>query len=101
MGLNRRFINYQETLTALKSDTLSEYYGMTELFYFQDELSQYVYDLHSKGKSSRQILRWLKLKKVLLKIEWWFDYYIAWFLYNPNKRHRYFEYMTKKWKDKF
>jgi hypothetical protein len=101
MGLNRRFINYQETLTALKSDTLSEYYGKTELFHFQDELSEYVYDLHSKGKSSKQILRWLKLKKVLLKIDWWFDYYFVWFLYNPNKRYRYFDYMKKKWKYKF
>ena len=40
------------------------------------------------------------MKKILTKIEWWFDYYIVWFLYNPNKRHQYFEYMTKKWKDK-
>lgn len=48
-----------------------------------------------------KLLKNLKIRKILTKIEWWFDYYIAWFLYNPNKRHRYFEYMKKKWKDKF
>lgn len=39
------------------------------------------------------------MNKVLRKLDWWFDYYIAYFLYNGNKHHRYIEYMEKKWKN--
>lgn len=37
------------------------------------------------------------MKKLLKKIEFWFDYYIAYFLYNGNKRGDYETYMKKKW----
>lgn len=40
------------------------------------------------------------MKKILRKLEWWFDYYIAWMLYNANKQHKYIEYMEKKWGNK-
>jgi|LauGreDrversion4_2_1035121.scaffolds.fasta_scaffold221489_4 hypothetical protein len=36
-------------------------------------------------------------KKILRKLDWWFDYYIAWMFYNGNKTHKYIEYMEKKW----
>jgi hypothetical protein len=39
----------------------------------------------------------MKMKKILKKLDWWFDYYIAWMFYNANKQHRYIEYMEKKW----
>lgn len=35
--------------------------------------------------------------KMLKKLEWWFDYYLAYFLYNGNKREKYKQYMEKKW----
>lgn len=35
--------------------------------------------------------------KIINKLEWWFDYYFAWMLYNGNKQDRYIEYMEKKW----
>lgn len=38
------------------------------------------------------------MKKVLSKLEFWFDYYFMWMLFNGNKTHRYIEYMKKKWK---
>ena len=37
------------------------------------------------------------MKKLLKKIEWCFDYYIAWMMYNPNKQDRYIDYMEQKW----
>ena len=40
------------------------------------------------------------MKKFLNKLDWYFDYYIVWMLYNGNNTHRYIEYMTKKWKNK-
>jgi hypothetical protein len=35
--------------------------------------------------------------KFKIKLEWIFDYYIAYFLYNPKKIDRYFRYMDQKW----
>lgn len=37
------------------------------------------------------------MKKILKKIEWFFDYYFVWMLYNGNKPHRYIDYMQKKY----
>jgi hypothetical protein len=37
------------------------------------------------------------MKKLLKKIEFWFDYYIVYFLYNGNKKSDYEDYMKKKW----
>jgi hypothetical protein len=31
------------------------------------------------------------------KLTWFFDYYVAFFLYNPNKIDRYYRYMEEKW----
>ena len=35
--------------------------------------------------------------KVIKKVEWTFDYYFVWMMYNGNKTHRYIEYMEKKY----
>ena len=40
------------------------------------------------------------MKKLLTKLDWYFDYYIVWILYNGNNSDKYVDYMTKKWKDK-
>jgi hypothetical protein len=37
------------------------------------------------------------MKKLLKKIERWFDIYIAYFLYNDRKKHKYYEYINKKY----
>jgi len=37
------------------------------------------------------------MKKLFKKLDWWFDYYIVWMLYNGNKIHHYNEYMKNKW----
>ena len=40
------------------------------------------------------------MKKIIKKLEWIFDYYFVWMLYNGNKAHKYIEYMEKKWGNK-
>lgn len=40
------------------------------------------------------------MNKIFKKLDWWFDYYIAYFLYNGNKREKYNEYIKKKWSDR-
>ncbi len=37
------------------------------------------------------------MKKITDKLEWIFDYYIAYFLYNPNKIDRYNQFLIEKW----
>ena len=37
------------------------------------------------------------MKKFFKKLEFWFDLYFVYFLYNGNKTHKYYEYMNKKW----
>ena len=40
------------------------------------------------------------MKKLLRKLDWWFDYYIAWMGYNGMKQDHYVEYMLNKWPEK-
>ena len=37
------------------------------------------------------------MKKYLEKLEWIFDYYVAYFLYNPHKIESYYKYMRDRW----
>lgn len=40
------------------------------------------------------------MKNFLTKLDKWFDIYIVWFLYNGNKKNRYYGYLKNKWGDK-
>jgi hypothetical protein len=37
------------------------------------------------------------MKKILKKIEKWYDIYIVYFLFNGNKQNRYYDYLRKKY----
>lgn len=39
------------------------------------------------------------MKKLLKKIEKWYDIYIVYFLFNGNKSNRYYEYLRNKYGD--
>lgn len=41
------------------------------------------------------------MKKFLSQLAWVFDYYFAYFLYNPRKRDRYHRYMKHKYGKKY
>jgi hypothetical protein len=57
MGFNKRYINYQNTLIALQSKKLKEYYGNTEAFIFNDNVSEKVYSLFIEGKTEEEIIK--------------------------------------------
>jgi hypothetical protein len=40
------------------------------------------------------------MKRLLRKLDWWFDYYIAWMAYNGMKQDQYVEYMRNKWPER-
>lgn len=56
MSFTKRYINYEKTLLALKSDTLVTYYGKTDTFIFEDSESLKVYELFIEGKTTKEIL---------------------------------------------
>jgi len=37
------------------------------------------------------------MKKLLRKLDWIWDYYFVYFLYNGNRTEDYIDYMEKKW----
>jgi hypothetical protein len=40
------------------------------------------------------------MKKLLRKLDWWFDYYVAWVFYNGMKQDHYVKYMRNKWPER-
>lgn len=56
MSFNKKYVNYEKTLLALKSDTLIDFYNKTDTFIFEDSKSLKVYELFVEGKTSKQIL---------------------------------------------
>ena len=65
MGFNKRYINYQNTIIALQSNTLKDYYGKSDAFIFDDERSEKVYNLFVEGKTTDEILKLLDSGKIL------------------------------------
>ena len=65
MGFNKRYINYQNTIIALQSNTLKDYYGKSDAFIFDDERSEKVYNLFVEGKTTDEILMLLDSEKIL------------------------------------
>lgn len=43
----------------------------------------------------------IRAKQFWIELQWRFDYYIAYMLYNPHKRFRYHRYMLDKWGDRY
>jgi hypothetical protein len=61
MGFNKRYVNYQNTLVALKSNKLKEYYGKADTLIFEDNESEKVYSLFVEGKTEDEILKQINL----------------------------------------
>ena len=60
MGFNKRYVFSINTVEALKSNSLKEYYGKSDALIFMDKLSSDVYELHKQGKSDQEILLTIK-----------------------------------------
>lgn len=56
MGFNKRFVDSERSINALKSDGLRTYYGKSDMLIFEDDLSSKIYDLFISGKSDKEIL---------------------------------------------
>lgn len=56
MGFNKRFVDLNRCLNALKEGKLKEYYGKADMLYFEDDMSSYIHDLYVQGKTDQEIL---------------------------------------------
>lgn len=56
MGFNKRFVDLDRCLNALKEGKLKEYYGKADMLYFEDDISSYIHDLYVQGKTDQEIL---------------------------------------------
>lgn len=56
MGFNKRFVTFDRCIEALNKGELKKYYGKSDVLSFKDDISPYIYNLHSQGKSDEEIL---------------------------------------------
>jgi hypothetical protein len=56
VSFNKRYINYERSLSSLQENKLEEYYGNSDALFFMDNASHEIYKLHCEGKSDKEIL---------------------------------------------
>jgi hypothetical protein len=56
MSFNKRWVILDRCIDALKQGKLKEYYGKSDMFYFEDEVSSQIHDLYCQDKSDDEIL---------------------------------------------
>lgn len=56
MGFNKRWVNLDRCINALKEGKLREYYGKSDMLVFEDDTSSFIYDLYVQGKTDEEIL---------------------------------------------
>jgi hypothetical protein len=60
MGFNKRYVTYENTISALEKNSLREYYGKSDMLFFQDQISSDVYKFYKEGKTDEEILNIIK-----------------------------------------
>lgn len=56
MGFNKRYVNSEFSIQALKNNNIRGYYGKSDCLFFEDELSSKIYDLFKEGNTDYEIL---------------------------------------------
>jgi len=56
MGFNKRWVDLDRCINALKVGKLREYYGKSDMLVFEDDDSSLIYDLYIQGKTDEEIL---------------------------------------------
>jgi hypothetical protein len=56
MGFNKRWVTLDGSINALKNGKLEQYYGKSDSLIFEDDMSDFIYNLYCKGNSDEEIL---------------------------------------------
>ena len=91
-----------EVVGNAKIRQLEEFYDIFNM----DDIS--LDDVESQDQHCRILFRtnlnlhyMTKLKQFFTEIDWRWDYYFGFLLFNGNKAHRYHRYMKRKWGDRY
>ena len=60
MGFNKRYVNSEFSIRALKNDDLKNYYGKSDVLIFEDDVSSQIYELFKKGHTNTEIINIIK-----------------------------------------
>jgi hypothetical protein len=63
MGFNKRWVTLDGSVSALKNGKLKQYYGKSDSLIFEDDTSDFIYNLYCEGKSDEEILIIINNKK--------------------------------------
>lgn len=56
MGFNKRWVDLERCLNALKEGNLKQYYGKSDMLVFENNTCSYIYGLYLQGKTEKEIL---------------------------------------------
>jgi hypothetical protein len=56
MGFNKRWVTLDGSINALKNGKLEQYYGKSDSLIFEDDMSDFIYNLYCEGNSDEEIL---------------------------------------------
>lgn len=56
MGFNKRYVDVEFSILALKKNNLKQYYGKSDCLIFEDDVSSKIYELFKEGKTDEEIL---------------------------------------------
>lgn len=60
MSFNKRWVRLDQCIQALKDGKLRDYFGKSEMLYFENDICSNIYHLHLEGKTDSEILKSLK-----------------------------------------
>jgi len=62
MSVNKRWVKLEMCISALKEGKLKEYYGKSDILYFEDDTCSLIHNMYVQGKTDKEILSLIKLK---------------------------------------
>jgi hypothetical protein len=61
MSLNKRWVILDQCVSALKEGRLKEYYGKSDMLYFENDTCSLIFNMHMQGKTDDEILKTINL----------------------------------------
>jgi hypothetical protein len=63
MSVNKRWVSLDRCLSALEENKLKEYYGKSDMLFFENETCSQIYTLYQQGNSDEEILYIIKTNR--------------------------------------
>lgn len=63
MGFNKRWVDLERCLNALKEGNLKQYYGKSDMLVFENQICSHIHELYIQGKTEEEILKIINKSK--------------------------------------